>query len=346
MNGAETRLARLNGWNVEARPLPLNLMALDEPVFRRDAFRLAPPLRFEEFEEIEIFENRLVSPLAAIDLRQKTPWRIGDSKRQADSSFATGLAHIAAGIWFIGDNAENYFHWMTEDFVRAARAHARSPLAPLIVPRSLLRKSYVHQSLLALGAPLWVLNPRTRVKVQHLLRVESDIAAGNYRSEDLVGAAEVLARNLTSSNLAGAPAPAKTKPKNRYWISREKARQRRIIKERELFAILADFNIEVIRSEELTLTAQVEVAQSAAFLGGLHGAGLVNQMFMPGGGKLLEIRTPNDLRNNCFFSLSASFGHQYYYLMADTRFGFDRNESVRLSPDILSKTLETVFSIA
>jgi capsular polysaccharide biosynthesis protein len=53
-------------------------------------------------------------------------------------------------------------------------------------------------------------------------------------------------------------------------------------------------------------------------LGGVHGAGLTNMMFMSKGSKILEIRGKGDSSNNCFFSLASDLEMKYYYFLSDT----------------------------
>jgi len=53
---------------------------------------------------------------------------------------------------------------------------------------------------------------------------------------------------------------------------------------------------------------------STKTLVGLHGAGLTNMIFMNKGGQVLEFRNANDSHNNCYFSLTSSLQHDYYYL--------------------------------
>lgn len=52
-------------------------------------------------------------------------------------------------------------------------------------------------------------------------------------------------------------------------------------------------------------------------LGGLHGAGLTNMVFMPPGGHVLEVRFRGDAHNNCYFSLASAMEHGYWYVLAD-----------------------------
>jgi capsular polysaccharide biosynthesis protein len=81
-----------------------------------------------------------------------------------------------------------------------------------------------------------------------------------------------------------------------------------------LCILLEKFKIQIIRPEELSFQQQVSFFSKASFVGGIHGAGLTNMIFMDEESNVLEIKTKSTEKNNAFFTLSSALNHNYYYL--------------------------------
>ena len=84
--------------------------------------------------------------------------------------------------------------------------------------------------------------------------------------------------------------------------------------ESEIFPLLKKFNFEIVFPEEMTFEEQIEIYHGANIMGGLHGGGLTNILFMNPGTKLLEVRRENDNLNNCYYTLASELGINYYYV--------------------------------
>ena len=63
-----------------------------------------------------------------------------------------------------------------------------------------------------------------------------------------------------------------------------------------------------------TFEEQIKIYHGANIIGGLHGGGLTNILFMNPGTKLLEVRRENDNLNNCYYTLASELGINYYYV--------------------------------
>jgi len=134
---------------------------------------------------------------------------------------------------------------------------------------------------------------------------------------------------------------ADIKPKRRkIWVSRQRAPRRTIVNEADLVPILHKHGWESMFMEELTLADQVRLMAESTAIGGLHGAGLTNMLFMPAGGQVLEVRFRGDAHNNCYFSLASALEHEYWYLLADFVSGTDVHVgNVKLDADALDRVL-------
>ena len=98
------------------------------------------------------------------------------------------------------------------------------------------------------------------------------------------------------------------------WISRSKSKHRKIKNESEILPLLKKFNFEIVFPEEMTFEEQIKIYHGANIIGGLHGGGLTNILFMNPGTKLLEVRRENDNLNNCYYTLASELGINYYYV--------------------------------
>jgi capsular polysaccharide biosynthesis protein len=99
----------------------------------------------------------------------------------------------------------------------------------------------------------------------------------------------------------------------RIYISRGRARKRRITNEVAVIDALREFDFETIYSEDLSFEQQVKIFSKARFLVSNHGAGLTNMLFMPQGAGVLELRHHQDCINNCYFTLSSALDLNYFY---------------------------------
>jgi hypothetical protein len=105
-----------------------------------------------------------------------------------------------------------------------------------------------------------------------------------------------------------------TPPGNRrLWISRCRARNRRLQNEDEIFALLEREGFEKVELEALSFREQAAVFSQANAVAGPHGAGMANLLFAPHGTRVLELFPP-EFVNPVFYSMANSQDQEYYYL--------------------------------
>jgi hypothetical protein len=100
----------------------------------------------------------------------------------------------------------------------------------------------------------------------------------------------------------------------RLWISRGRARNRRLRNEEEIFSILAPLGFEKVELEGMSFRGQVDLFAQAETVAGPHGAGMTNLMFAPRGARVLEL-FPAVFVNPVFYSMANSADQEYYYLI-------------------------------
>jgi capsular polysaccharide biosynthesis protein len=133
--------------------------------------------------------------------------------------------------------------------------------------------------------------------------------------------------------------------KRRLWISRCRARYRRLANEEELLPVLERAGFEKVELEELNFRAQVDLLSQAGAVAGPHGAGMTDLLFAPRGIPVLEVFPP-EFVNPVFYSMANSLDQEYYFLTGysqeeDRNFeGARDRDHFRLDPEKLTRSLK------
>jgi len=103
------------------------------------------------------------------------------------------------------------------------------------------------------------------------------------------------------------------------YISRAKAKMRRILNEDEVVAFLTQYGFEVVYNEDLSLEQQTQLYHHAKCIISTHGANLVNVLFCQSETKLVEIRYYKHTKyyNRVYFRMANAFNLPYYLIYCD-----------------------------
>jgi capsular polysaccharide biosynthesis protein len=130
----------------------------------------------------------------------------------------------------------------------------------------------------------------------------------------------------------------------RIFISRKLAdRGRRIVNEKEAEEVLNRYGFETFALEKMSLREQVILFSQAEIIVSPSGAGLTNVLFAPRGTRILEIFEPS--KNNVraiFWSLSEALGHDYWYLLGQTKAHFPEPD-IFVRADKLEESLKKIM---
>lgn len=207
------------------------------------------------------------------------------------------------GIWITDEWSAEYYHWFADAMPRLEAASSRAGKDwPVILPDYYAERKYIGASLQKLGFTPFYYNRDKRLLVRELL-LPSHTAPTGDTNIDIIN---ILREKLTVNN--------KTTPHRKIYISRQKAKVRKVENEDAVFELMRKHGYEIHFMEDYSLQQQVALLSETKALIGLHGAGLTNMLFMPAGAQLLELRNQGDRSNNCFFSMAANLHHRYYYL--------------------------------
>lgn len=104
----------------------------------------------------------------------------------------------------------------------------------------------------------------------------------------------------------------------RLYISRAKARRRRVANESELWAQLATHSFAKLHLEDLTWSEQINAFRGAKVIVAPHGAGLANLAFCPPGTKVIEL-LHHQYVNPCYWQLAAVKDLDYLPVVTSSR---------------------------
>ncbi len=99
---------------------------------------------------------------------------------------------------------------------------------------------------------------------------------------------------------------------NKIFISRNKAKSRRIANEEKFFEMLSNYGFKKYNLEDISVEKQVELFYDATDVIGVHGAGLSNIIFSDQI-NILEIFPERYIRHTHYYYLAKSLGHKYQY---------------------------------
>jgi len=216
-------------------------------------------------------------------------------------------------LWCIDPYATGgYYHWIVEILPRLWLVKKYVPQLQFAVPDYFLERwPFVKEFMAMLGIEKYlVLDNNHKYLIKHLVL---PTRAGDpfYRQHiPLINGAQWLkeAALKLSSKTVG----------KRIYISRQKARYRKVVNEQEILPVLNQYGFTVVYLEDFNLADQISLLSRAEIVMSIHGAGLVNMVFMQEGSKLVEIRPAKVYHMyNCFYTLSPHCKCAYYYMLCD-----------------------------
>ncbi|MDY6804394.1 MAG: tetratricopeptide repeat protein [Cyanobacteriota bacterium] len=99
----------------------------------------------------------------------------------------------------------------------------------------------------------------------------------------------------------------------RIYISREKAKYRRVLNEGEVQELLSEYGFITVSPESMSLENQIALFAAAKTIVAPHGSGLTNIIFCQPGTKIIEFVAPHYLRYY-YWGISQQLGLEHYYL--------------------------------
>jgi capsular polysaccharide biosynthesis protein len=204
-------------------------------------------------------------------------------------------------------NWKNYGHWLNDSLTRLFPISTGIPSdLQFIIPAKLYPTYF--ESLERLGV-----SPAQCISIQPEDTWELETLY--YVPPARPGAAWAPSLNWLREQIVTHTPPAKDAPR-RIYISRSRARRRRIVNENEVVQLLAEYGFVPYVLEELAFHEQVQLFANAEWVVGNHGTGFSNMLFTRPGAIAVEIFEPHYI-DLAIWARLISAGHQYWYMMAE-----------------------------
>ena len=300
--------------SVSRRRLPANLKEGERELFGHELERVIPQTRLLELRGVWVSSEgvlfkggRMLPESFAFPLNRERWKRRSVLKFFASNYLLKRRREFARdALWIVDDWSGAYFHWLADALTRLFTVKDRLRDSVLLLPHRHQELGFVRPSLEPFGVREVEFIGRDEVLFCRRLAVPTQTAPSGHYNEEAIGAVGKLLREF----YAGAPAAAAGE---RVYISRGRARKRRILNEEEVVEILRGFGFETVYAEDIPFGRQVEIAARARHLVSNHGAGLTNMLFMRPGASVLELRHRADRVNNCYFTLASALNLNYFY---------------------------------
>lgn len=201
---------------------------------------------------------------------------------------------------------DNYFHFMFDVIARLDLIR-RSDIP---IQKYVLNESHPYQNeiLDMIGIP-----KHERISVNPYLIIKGkELIVPSYTGSSL-GFAPNWACDFLRNELLLKRNIEKLSGYERIYISREKAKHRKVTNENEIMKILEPLGFKRIFLENEPVMRKIQIFHSADVIVSPHGAGLTNLLFCRPETKVIEFFSPNWILF-CFKKISEYVGLKYYYL--------------------------------
>lgn len=221
---------------------------------------------------------------------------------------------IDQGLWAIDSWSNNYFHWVGDVLYKFYLSKQLKTDIKLVIPSGLEKISFVRNSLKFLKIEHIIVEESSSVKVNNLYIISEfyfkknkkkivDQVSGNWHYNPIL----FLSKQFKNQH----------KPSKRIYITRKNASFRKIINEKEVIKFLKKLDFVIYDFDSISWIEQVEICQNTNLLFSINGAALTSILYMSEKSKVVEIRHPKGVTQNCYFSLCEILKLDYYYLIGD-----------------------------
>lgn len=315
-------------------PFPLLNERKDRHLFYEENFSgQIPPVHLHHLSDVVFNSDTIMKGWRVLDqfLRHSHVNRFNQIKRSLRLRLqrVKKKENVILGFQVWGNN---YFHWMTETIPAIIAMRQQKSNALIMLPKYMLDVSFVKEviDMMAWEYDTFEHNECIMASSFYAIPVPH---VGRFHYNLLQQAAEQLRIKAGFDN--------SIVPFRKIYISRGKARRRKIINEYALVEFLTKQGFEIHTLEDYPLGQQFQLFKESKFVISNHGAGLTNIMFMHPNCKVLELKSDN---NNywCYFSLANVFGLKYAYLLCKGNSQNHRDADINVDLKTLSSMMEKI----
>lgn len=207
-------------------------------------------------------------------------------------------------------NGHNYYHWIHDILQKIYKIKEfLSTDIVYLVPKPL--KQWQYEALDIIG----VKSENTRIFPQNEIWLLESLY---FSPPTTISGHDIPSANAWIQNLFyqkyGVNASSINRNKKIYISRRLAKKGRKIINETEVESVLKSYGFKTYLLEKMSLREQVILFAQAKIVIAPHGAGLTNLIFSQPETTVLEIFEPSTFSTLCYYSLSSSMNHNYWYL--------------------------------
>lgn len=223
-----------------------------------------------------VWESHLIRPNFDWDLENNL-----NSSAWSEKARPTTLD--TAVLFLAGPGTDNFYHWMHDCMPRLIAAQRAGIDAPILIPASSEKNSFIRESLSLLGIPddKVIEHPGGKVIAPAVILVEDLFYHTPIQAHHRL-LNEVRERFLSAVGIT--PSASSSHATDRIFLSREgSGSTRTIINQIGVESLLSKHGFRKVQMEKLPLTDQIRLIANAAEVVAPHGAGLFHTLFMSNG---------------------------------------------------------------
>lgn len=301
------------------RNKPINIDLKDNFLFEDEYEKVLKKSKVKILKNVYVDESKLkkfkyfrfyakhwrMNPLS---FKDKISYLLVDFANFFKNNKKTEVNFISKASWVLDSRSFQYFHWFTDALQRIEVSKKYHYQYPVLLLPGFENIKYIIDTLNFLNIKYIVLKKNQTYFVKELVLAERVSPAGNYRNE--------VIKAISSNFISKRENTNKINVHERIWISRQSADKRKIENFDEIKKILEKYKFKIVVFEENSLKDNIEMLHNCKILGGIHGAGLTNMLFMNKNSSVIEVRAEGDDKNNCYFSLASDLDKNYFYFLA------------------------------
>lgn len=233
---------------------------------------------------------------------------------------------VVSSLW-----GEGFFHWFYDALPRLYLLEQSG----IEIDKYIVNTEFEFQreSLHLLGIPpeKWIsANPRMHIEARQLIVPSLPAPMGTLPR----WSSEFLRSRILPQ--------VQAKERKRIYISRQKAKRRKLANPQEIEPLLQSFGFEAVFLEEMSLVEQVATFASAEAVVAPHGAGLSNLVYCSPGTPVIELFSPHYLVT-CYWNLASDNDLRYGFILGEETGGsgtLSEHPDIFVNPAKLEKALQ------
>jgi capsular polysaccharide biosynthesis protein len=236
-------------------------------------------------------------------------------------------------VWATDNWSPGYYHWIAEALPRILISENLLKNYTLLLPATLKNNDFVIKSLDCFNIKnIEYININEKVFAKELI-LPTHLSYSGYHNKKIINKLRKKYRDYYSNYIDN-------KKEDRIYISRSKAKKRKVINENEIKPILKKYGFKIINFEDCDWKKQLKICLNTKYLIGIHGAGLANMLFMKKSSYILELRYGMHYVQ-CYLRMASALDLNYLYQKCNLEKLNQKfsNGNIIVDPKILEKNI-------